>query len=122
MNPLIVIPTYWQKRHARGEVNTSRRYDHASNIGTAGTLHRCLKSLNNVNGVGRIVLLVAGEEGAERAAVPWVRTITADFPGLRIVTVGPDDSVSFTVEAAGVGLTYQWQKRSSSSASWEVTA
>ena len=38
------------------------------------------------------------EEGAEQAATPWVRTLTASFPELDILTVGPMTEEQQTTE------------------------
>ena len=90
MNPLIVIPTYWSMRKRRSSEHDNTKYDHSSVVGTTGELVRCLESLTETDGVGRIALLVASEQGAEEMAAPWVRTITASFPELDIITVGPE--------------------------------
>lgn len=91
MNPLVVIPTYWSRHRKRGVVGAETRYDHTSPVGTQGGLVRCLDSLSRAKDVGRIVLLpVSSDDGAEELAATWVRTVTASFPELDILTMGPE--------------------------------
>ncbi len=88
MNPVIVIPTYISARTRRRGGNVLTAYDHATPLNKEGELPRCLASLQCVAGLGRIIVLVASEQGAEHQAAEKVRAIAAKFPDLDIVVMG----------------------------------
>jgi len=90
VTPCVVIPTFWSKRKGRVTDNLLTVYDHPTPIDTDGTLPDCLRSLEDVEGLGRVVLIVAAtEKSIEHAAEDRVRRILADFPGIDALVFGP---------------------------------
>ena len=88
LNPAIVIPTYWCGRRTAHSVDRGVLYDHMTPIDQEGELPRCLDSLRQVVGIGRIFLLVVSEPGVENQASEKVHDIARRFPGLDIVVIG----------------------------------
>lgn len=88
MNPVIIIPTYVSMRpyNERGSVVST--YDHVTALSRKGELPRLLDSLQHVNGVGQIVVLVASETTIARQALEKVQAIAAQYPQLSIAVVG----------------------------------
>lgn len=90
VQPTVVIPTFWTRRRSRGLDRANIRFDHPTPLGEDGTLPTCLKSLEGVEGLGRVVVIVAVTDAAiEHAAEDRVREIVADFPGIDTLIVGP---------------------------------
>ncbi|HZL06111.1 MAG TPA: hypothetical protein VFE45_11970 [Coriobacteriia bacterium] len=87
----MIIPTYWTRRSTRGQNRRSlRRYDHPTPIDSDGTLSECLHSLQGVEGLCKVVLIVATTDPSiENAAEDRVSGILADFPELDSLVVGP---------------------------------
>ncbi len=79
-------------------------YDHATLVGQDGTLPDCLTSLRGVDGLGRIILLVVAEAGADPAAGAWVRSIAARFPDLDIVVIADGEMEAFHLRLRQLGL------------------
>ena len=88
LNPVVVIPTYWCGRRSAFSVERGVRYDHMTPIDQTGELPRCLNSLRQVVGLGRVILLVVAEPGVENQAAERVRGIASQFSDLDIVVVG----------------------------------
>ena len=91
LNPVVVIPTYWCGRRSAYSVDRGVSYDHMTPIDQEGELPRCLDSLRQVYGLGRIVLLVVSEPGVENQAAERVRQIAGAFPDLNIAVVGDQE-------------------------------
>lgn len=92
MQPTVIIPTFWTRRGSRGRGSARARfhYDHPTPLGEEGTLPECLRSLEAVEGLGRVVLIVAvTEESIEHAAEDRVAEILGDFPGIDSLICGP---------------------------------
>lgn len=104
MNPVVIIPTYWTARQRRNLLDLHAVYDHATMVGQDGTLVDCLTSLRGVNGLGRIILLVVAEAGADPAAGVWVRSIAARFPNLDIVTIADGEMEAFHLRLRQLGI------------------
>ena len=69
VQPTVVIPTFWTRRRSRGLDRANIRFDHPTPLGEEGTLPTCLKSLETVDGLGRVVVIVAVTDAAiEHAA------------------------------------------------------
>ena len=86
MNAAIVIPSYWAgddaQEHAPGT------YDHTTALNaTAPELDRCLKSLEQVRDIPRIILLVVCPVSATRDVSLRVGRIVDAHPTLNITTV-----------------------------------
>ena len=88
LNPVVVIPTYWCGRRTAHSVDRGPLYDHMTPIDKQGELPRCLDSLRQVVGLGRIILLVVAEPGVETQAEDRVRAMADHFRDLNITIVG----------------------------------
>lgn len=96
MEPVVVIPTFWTKPQAkRGRQNSpvddlSSVYDHPTPIDSDGTLPDLLRSLQRVEGLGKVVIIVATtDESIEHRAEDKVREIVDDFPDIDAFVFGP---------------------------------
>jgi len=90
VSPCVVIPTFWTKRKGRVSENLLTVYDHPTSVDTDGTLPECLRSLEEVEGLDKVVLIVAATDPAvEHVAEDRVRSILADFPGIDALVFGP---------------------------------
>lgn len=89
MNPVIIIPTYVTGIRRRNESKSVvAKYDHTTNIDEPGELSRCLKSLEDVEDVGLIVILVAADRSVEAEATSKIRNIVANHPSLNVIVIG----------------------------------
>lgn len=90
MQPTVIIPTFWTRRKSRGVDRARFFYDHPTPLGEDGTLPACLRSLEKVEGLGKVVLIVAVTDASiEHAAEDRVAEILEDFPGLDSLICGP---------------------------------
>jgi len=90
VTPCVIIPTFWTRRRARISVNPLAVYDHPTPVDSDGTLPDCLRSLEEVEGLGQVVLIVAATDpGVEHAAEDRVRAILEEFPGINALVFGP---------------------------------
>jgi len=95
MDPVVVIPTFWTRRAGgRGRTTVDEAaaiYDHPVPINEIDPpLGACLKSLQNVRGLGRVVVIVAvTDESIAHQAEDRVREIVDDFPGIDAFVFGP---------------------------------
>lgn len=65
-------------------------YDHPTPIDGESSLGPCLESLQNVKGLGKVLVIVAAtEESIEYRAEDRVREIVEDFPGIDAFVFGP---------------------------------
>lgn len=89
MNPVVIIPTHISASRRRREGSSVvANYDHTTPISQPGELGRCLSSLEKVEGLGLIVVLVAADPGLENQAAEKVRAQVAEHPGLNVLVVG----------------------------------
>ncbi len=90
MSPCVVIPTFWVRRRGRYTDRLINVYDHPTPVDSDGTLPDCLSSLENVRGLGRVVVIVAAaDSSAEHEAEDRVKRILDDFPGIDALVFGP---------------------------------
>ncbi|MRS12010.1 MAG: hypothetical protein EG823_02935 [Actinobacteria bacterium] len=90
MQPTVIIPTFWTRRRSRGLNRSPIRFDHPTPLGEEGTLPACLRSLETVEGLGRVVLLVAvTDESIAHSAEDQVVDIANDFTGIDTMVCGP---------------------------------
>jgi len=96
VEPVVIIPTFWTKpksKRARTSIpvdDIASAYDHPTPIDTDGTLSECLRSLEKVEGLGRVVIVVAATDPSiEHRAEDKVREIVADFPDIEAFVFGP---------------------------------
>ncbi|MCE5192213.1 MAG: hypothetical protein LLG08_10730 [Actinomycetia bacterium] len=114
MEPCVVIPTFWTRRRVRGGDQGPFVYDHPTPIDDDGMLPGCLRSLESVRGLGKVVVIVAASSASiEHEAEDRVRGILADFPALDSLVVGPAEmgslhrrmeQLEFADVIPGVGL------------------
>lgn len=90
MNPVVIIPTFHTGRRHRPGSNAVAVYDHATPLNEPGELDRCLTSLENVQDLGLVVVLVSAEAAISRQAEEKVRTIVEAHPQLNVMVVGQD--------------------------------
>ena len=96
MNPVIVIPTYWEQNQAGMLV--PGQYDHATNISDQNPdLDRCLQSLEQVHGIIRIAVLVVCPLAQTEAVRLRVNQIVGKHPTLP-VTIITNKEVSAIVD------------------------
>ena len=88
MNPAVIIPTFHTAPTKRGAVKPSRLYDHPTPLNEQGTLGRCLNSLQQVRGLGQVIILVAAEGGVEDEAAKKVQNIANQFPQMHTLVIG----------------------------------
>ena len=88
MNPAIIIPTYHcpTLRETKGAAHDI--YDHATPINAPGELKRCLASLQKVEGLGQVILLVAADAEVAEEAANKVQKIADEFPQMHILVIG----------------------------------
>jgi len=104
MNPVIVIPTYVSARRRKEGGNVATTYDHATTLSQEGELPRCLDSLQQVNDLGLVVVLVASEPSIEIQAVEKVQKIASRFPSLNIVVIGAPEHILVQQRMEQLGL------------------
>lgn len=89
MAPTVIIPTFWTRRTTRGRGRSRFHYDHPTALGEKGTLPACLRSLEGVRGLGKVIILVVGtDETVEQPAEDQVREILAEHPRIDAFVVG----------------------------------
>lgn len=87
LNPCIVIPTYWcANRRKNGDATAV--YDYITPVDKPGSLGRCLDSLQQVNGLCRVIVLVVSEPSVENQASERVRATLAQYPSMEVAMVG----------------------------------
>lgn len=113
--PNLIIPTFWTRRRGRVSDNLLLAYDHPTPVDSDGTLPECLRSLEGVEGLGKVILIVAATDPSiEHAAEDRVRDILGDFPDIDALVFGPAElgslhrrleQVEFADMISGVTLT-----------------
>jgi GT2 family glycosyltransferase len=97
VEPVVIIPTFWTKpqtKRGRKSVTAvndlTTVYDHPTPIDSDGTLPDCLRSLQHVEDLGKVVIIVATtDESIEHRAEDKVREIVDDFPDIDAFVFGP---------------------------------
>lgn len=114
MNPAVIIPTFHAAPTKRGASKPSNLYDHPTPLNEQGTLGRCLNSLQQVRGLGQVIILVAAEGGVEDEAAKKVQNIANQFPQMHTLIVGRAeaeivqqrlDQLGFGGQQEAIGLT-----------------
>ncbi len=91
MNLVTIIPTYISdpsKEPDPGKILTN--YDHMTPINESGELDRCLKSLENIENLGLVLILVVSQKGIEKQASEKVRSI-ANNSKVTSMVIGEDE-------------------------------
>ena len=92
MNPVVIIPTYIAgKRGKMSGASVISVYDHMTQLGQPGELPRCLESLQHVNNVGQILILVVADPEVAGKAADKVRKIADSFADLDVTVIGTDE-------------------------------
>ena len=90
MTTSIVIPTFWTRRGGRSSDHLVNVYDHPTPIDGESPLPACLRSLEGVRDVGKIVVLVAATDSSiAHEAEDRVRGMMDEFPMLDAMVFGP---------------------------------
>ena len=115
MTTCVLIPTFWTRRGGRASDHLINVYDHPTPIDGDSPLGDCLRSLEDVRDVGKIVVLVAATDASiEHEAEDRVREIVDGFPALDTMVFGPAElgslqrrleQLEFSDMVAGVSLT-----------------
>ena len=115
MTTSIVIPTFWTRRGGRSSDRLVNVYDHPTPIDRESPLPACLRSLEGVRDVGKIVVLVAATDSSiAHEAEDRVRGMMDDFPRLDTMVFGPAalgslhrrlEQLEFSDMVSGVSLT-----------------
>lgn len=89
MYPCLILPTFWTRRRGRGTERAQNIYDHPTPVDQDGPLPELLRSLEEVRGLGRVLVLVATTDPSiEHEAEDRVRGILADFPDIDAFVIG----------------------------------
>ncbi len=106
MNAAIAIPTYWAG--SAGGLASPGAYDHSTDVDApAPELERCLKSLEQVRGLPRVILLVVCPPAAEERVRGRVESIVAAHPSIDAAIVSAAEAsrvVDRVEEIAGAGV------------------
>lgn len=115
MTTCVVIPTFWTRRGGRSKDRLVNVYDHPTWIDGESPLPDCLRSLEDVRDVGKIIVLVATTDASiAYEAEDRVRGIVDDFPALDVMVFGPAElgslqrrleQLEFSDMVSGVNLT-----------------
>ena len=105
MNPAIIIPTFHVPPQRKRREAAQALYDHPTALNESGDLARCLDSLQKVNGLGQVIILVAAEEGIDEEAAAKVKAVTDAFPQMHTLGIARPEAaiVHQRLEQLGVG-------------------
>ena len=108
MNPVVVIPTYVKDTSAQGDTGILQTFDHATSLGNKGELPRCLRSLEGVQGIGQIIVIVACEERITYEAERQVHRICHENKALHTAVFGINEVelIQRRLEQLGFGTLY----------------
>ncbi len=101
MNPLIVIPSYWDEGDQPGDLAERGLYDYTTPIDKPlPELETCLSSLEQVRGVLRVAVLLVAPKSCRDAARARVNSICRAHPDLNPLVVGAEEAARI-VSAVG---------------------
>ncbi len=105
MNPAIIIPTFHVPPQRKRREAAQALYDHPTALNESGDLARCLDSLQKVNGLGQVIILVAAEEGIDEEAAAKVKAVTDAFPQMHTLVIARPEAaiVHQRLEQLGLG-------------------
>ena len=107
MNPVVIIPTFISaSRNRRDGRSVTTGYDHTTSIAQQGELGRCLSSLEKVEGLGLVIILVAADAGIENQAAEKVQAVAAAHPQVNTLVMGAPELalVRQRMEQLNIGL------------------
>ena len=97
MNPAVVIPTYWSKGERLGEPGGPYCYDHTTPIDAEHPeLEACIASLEQVVGLGTVIVLVVAPPNVEERAVRRVSEICSRYSIPDVVIVDSFKALTIT--------------------------
>ena len=89
MNPVVVIPSYWDHAARPGALGERGVYDYTTPIDKPlPELETCLTSLEQVSGVLRVMVLVVAPPDCEEAARARVNSICRAHADLNPLVIG----------------------------------
>ncbi len=91
MNPVVIIPTFVSSSRTRSSSPKSSEFDHTTPLNQAGELGRCLESLQQVEGLGLITILVVADRSYESQALAKVQAIADEYPMMDILVIGASE-------------------------------
>ncbi len=93
MNPVIVIPSYWDRSARPGPLGERGVYDYTTPIDKPlPDLEVCLSSLERVSGVLRVIVLVVAPQDCEEAARARVNSICRAHADLNPLVIGAQEA------------------------------
>ena len=93
MNPVVVIPTYWDRVVRPGALGERGVYDYTTPIDKPlPELENCLSSLERVSGVLRVIVLVVAPKSCEESARARVSSICRAHADLNPLIVGSQEA------------------------------
>ncbi len=94
MNPVIIIPTYWDDNQLNTQdLTTLKSYDHTIHIDSSDPeLETCLASLDGVNGVMRVIVLLVCPPEIQKRAKKRVLEICKQHADLNILLITQDEA------------------------------
>ena len=93
VNPVIVIPSYWSRTDDLVQVGDVGIYDHSTPISKPlPELETCLRSLDQVRGVLRVVVLVVAPPAYAESARARVDGICRQHPDLNPLVIGRSEA------------------------------
>lgn len=93
MNPVIVIPSYWDRSARPGALGERGVYDYTTPIDKPlPELETCLSSLESVSGVLRVIVLVVAPQECEEAARARVSSICRAHADLNPLVIGSGEA------------------------------
>ncbi len=94
MNPVIVIPSYWDRSTRPGPLGERGVYDYTTPIDKPlPELEVCLSSLEHVSGVLRVIVLVVAPQDCEEAARARVNSICRAHADLNPLVIGAREAL-----------------------------
>lgn len=88
MNPVVIIPTFIYPRRHRGGADVVTAYDHTTAPNQPGELGRCLESLQKVEGLGLVIILVSADVSLEAQAAEKVQAVADQYPDITTLVIG----------------------------------
>ena len=93
MNPAIVIPTFWGRGDNSGPLGWRGPFDRSTPLDAKDPqLEACLASLDQVDGVLRVIVLLAASAEDEPQARERVESICAAHPSLNPLVIGSQEA------------------------------
>lgn len=103
MNPLIVIPSYWDEKSSFDSASQRSTYDYTTAIDKPlPELETCLDSLEQVRGVLRVAVLVVAPSRCAASARARVESICKTHKSLNILIIGQAEASYITSAIARV--------------------